>query len=151
MARLGEVPRPAARTPSAWIVRDRSAAEMPVVVPRRASTVTVKAVVWRSVLSSTISGMRRASSRSPGSATQITPEVCHEERDLLGGRGIGGDDEVAPVLPVVVADHDDGLAGGDGPDGLLDGRRTFGSGGRSAPPVVTSSKRSPVRIAHACA
>ena len=53
----------------------RSAAEMPVVVPCRASTETVKAVRCDSVLSATISGSRSSSSRSPSIGMQITPLV----------------------------------------------------------------------------
>lgn len=50
----------------------RSAAEIPVVVPVRASTETVNAVRIVSLFSVTIRGNRSSSSRRPGRAAQIT-------------------------------------------------------------------------------
>ena len=47
--------------------------------------------------------------------------VADGEGHQLGGRLRGGEDDVALVLPVLVVHHDDGLAGGDVGDGLLDG------------------------------
>ena len=65
-------------SPSTWIAFARSAAEMPVVTPWRASTETVKAVPnwawfwwWPTII-----GMRSASSRSPVVGAQMTPLVC---------------------------------------------------------------------------
>jgi hypothetical protein len=52
---------------------DRSAAEIPVVTPRRASMETVKAVLRRSVFEATIKGISRSSRRSPSTGMQITP------------------------------------------------------------------------------
>ena len=62
---------------SARTVAHRSAAEMPVVVPTRASTDTVKAVRWPSVFSlpDTISGSCNSSRRPPSMGRQITPLV----------------------------------------------------------------------------
>jgi hypothetical protein len=76
MARADEVL--GARAPgsaSAWIVSARSAAEIPVVTPAARSTETVNAVPCTSWLLLTISGRSRASSRSPVSEVQITPDV----------------------------------------------------------------------------
>ncbi len=56
-------------------MRARSAAEMPVVTPSRASTDTVNAVRWDSVLAVTISGISSSSSRSPVIDVTMTPEV----------------------------------------------------------------------------
>jgi hypothetical protein len=57
------------------MVEARSVAEIPVVVPCRKSTLTVKAVRWASVLAVTMSGSSNASARSGSSGTQITPDV----------------------------------------------------------------------------
>ena len=54
---------------------DRSAAEMPVVTPSRASTLRVKAVRIRSVFCEVISGRCSRSSSAPRIGTQITPLV----------------------------------------------------------------------------
>ncbi len=56
-------------------MRARSPAEMPVVTPSRASTLTVNAVRIRSELCGVINGSCSRSSTSPGSGTQITPLV----------------------------------------------------------------------------
>src|SRR5581483_6693967 len=48
--------------------------------------------------------------------------VADHEGDALGGDLLGGDDEVALVLPVGVVDDDDELPPGDGGDRLVDGR-----------------------------
>ena len=63
----------------------RSAAEMPVLVPRRASTETVNAVRWLSVLSATISGSRSSSSRCPSTGMQITPLVWRIMKAIASG------------------------------------------------------------------
>ncbi len=63
----------------------RSAAEMPVVVPWRASTDTVNAVRWLSVLSATISGSRSSSSRWPSTGMQITPLVWRIMNAIASG------------------------------------------------------------------
>ena len=57
-------------------VLDRSAAEMPVVTPSLASTLTVNAVRIRSLFCEVISGSWSRSSSSPSIGTQITPLVC---------------------------------------------------------------------------
>ena len=59
-----------ASTRTVWA---RSAAEMPVVTPSRASTEIVYAVRIRSLLCGVISGISSRSSIVPGIGTQITP------------------------------------------------------------------------------
>ena len=59
-----------ASTRAVWA---RSAAEMPVVTPSRASTEIVYAVRSRSLLCGVISGISSRSSMSAGIGTQITP------------------------------------------------------------------------------
>ncbi len=82
----------------------------------------MKAVRWDSVLSLTMSGMSSSSSRSPVSGDADQPGgVAHEEGDLLGRGGLGGHDQVALVLAVLVVDHHDDLAPADGRDGVGDG------------------------------
>ena len=88
----------------------RSAAEIPVVVPRRASTVTVNAVPCASAPCATIGGRCSASQRSPGRATQSdAARVAEDEGDRLGGGLLGGEDQVALVLAVGVVHDDDRL------------------------------------------
>ena len=58
------------------IVTARSGAEVPVVTPRRASTVTVKAVPIGAVFSFTIMEMLSMSRRSPVIGTQTSPRPC---------------------------------------------------------------------------
>ncbi len=60
---------------SSRTVRARSAAEMPVSTPSRASTETVYAVPLRSSLTWVIGGSLRRSSSSPVIGAQITPEL----------------------------------------------------------------------------
>ena len=57
------------------IVVARSAAEMPVLIPSRASTLTVNAVRWCSVLWAVIWGRWSRSSSASRIGTQITPLV----------------------------------------------------------------------------
>ena len=59
-----------------WTVRDRSAAEMPVVVPVLASTDTVNAVCKGAVLWRVIMGNWSAFTRSSVRAQQISPRPC---------------------------------------------------------------------------
>src|SRR6478672_8151087 len=70
---------------SACTVVQRSAAEMPVVVPWRASTETVNAVRWLSVLSATMSGRRSSSRRGPSTGMQITPLVWRIMNAIASG------------------------------------------------------------------
>src|SRR5581483_4674907 len=76
---------PVLRSMSARMVVARSAAEMPVLVPALASTETVNAVRWLSVLSATISGMRSSSSRAPTTGRQITPLVWRTMKAIPSG------------------------------------------------------------------
>ena len=64
-----------AESTSVRMVRARSAAEMPVVTPSRASTLMVNAVRIRSAFCVVISGSCSRSSISPSIGTQITPLV----------------------------------------------------------------------------
>ena len=94
------------------IVRARSAAEMPVVTPSRASMETVKAVWWREALC-------RAMSRRPSffdtlaavSARQMRPRPYLAMKLTASGVAIcAGDDEIAFVLAVLVIDEDEHAA-----------------------------------------
>ena len=103
--------------------RARSAAEMPVVTPSRASTETVYAVLL-AVLVGVVHRRQRRAVRSPApvSGTQMQPLVQRTKNATSLGRGeLGRDDEVALVLPVLVVDHDHRPAGGDVREGALDG------------------------------
>ena len=93
---------------STCTVRARSAAEMPVVTPQRASTDTVKPVPKCESLRPTISGMRSSSSRSArhGDADQAAAVAGHEV-DGVGVDELGGQRQVALVLAVLVVDDDD--------------------------------------------
>ena len=68
----------------------------------------MKAVRWDSVLRATIRGRSSSSARSVviGGADQPRG-VPDEERHLLGRGVLGGHDQVAFVLPVLVVDDDD--------------------------------------------
>jgi hypothetical protein len=86
---------------------------MPVVTPSRASMETVNAVDSGAVLLKRLyplAGERQADQPAP---------VHGHEVDRLGGRLLGGDDQVALVLAVLVIDQDDHAAGGDVGDDFL--------------------------------
>ena len=68
--------RVAAGSIATWTVRARSAAEMPVVTPSRASMLTVNAVESRDSLPCAISGRPSASTRWRVRARQIRPRPC---------------------------------------------------------------------------
>jgi hypothetical protein len=91
-----------------WIVRARSAAEMPVVTPSRASIETVKAVsVARLVLGSVISGRPSSVAALAREARQISPRPCLAMKLIASGVGeLRRDVEVALVLAVLVVDDD---------------------------------------------
>src|SRR5689334_6615130 len=76
---------PVLRSMRALMVAARSEAEIPVVVSALASTDTVKAVRWDSVLSATINGMRSSSRRVPTTGRQITPLVCRTMKAMPSG------------------------------------------------------------------
>ena len=52
---------------------------------------------------------------------QIAGRVPHHERDELRSRLLGGEDQIALVLAILVVDDDDGLTRGDIGDSPLDG------------------------------
>ena len=91
----------------AWIVRARSAAEIPVVTPARASTDTVNAV--RAAV-----GVRSDHQRDLQLVEPLTDHghadhparVPHDEGDRLGSDPLGRHDEIALVLAVRVVDDD---------------------------------------------
>ena len=90
------------------MVRARSAAEMPVVTPSFASIEVVKAVSWRVPLWRLISSRPSCSTRLPGQreADQAAAVLGHEV-DRVGSRHLGGDDEIALILPILVVDQDE--------------------------------------------
>ena len=134
MAGLDEVARrrePGRSRPA--IVRARSAAEMPVVTPSRASIETVNAVsngdsFFAAIRSSPSSSQRSGVERE---ADQPAPLPRHEV-DRLGRRELGGDREVALVLAVLVVADDDHPPGADVLDRLLDRARTAALIGRTS-------------------
>ena len=91
-----------------WMVCARSAAEMPVVTPSRASTDTVKAVCRRASLWLVIGGRSSSPQRCGGEreADEAAALLGHEV-DLLGGGELGRHREVALVLAVLVVADDD--------------------------------------------
>ena len=68
-----------------WIVRLRSAAEMPVVTPSRASTLTVKAVPSGASLCSVIGRRPSWSARSSVRQRQIRPRACVAMKLIASG------------------------------------------------------------------
>ena len=95
-----------------WMVRARSAAEMPVLTPSRASMETVKAVCRRAWL--WLHHGRQvelgAALRRERQADQAAAVRGHEV-DGLGGGELGGHGQVALVLAVLVVAHDDHASG----------------------------------------
>jgi hypothetical protein len=98
---------PLAASIATAMVRARSAAEMPVVTPSRASIETVKAVSWRVPL---VWPSARAELLDPllgqRQADQAAAVLGHEV-DRVGRRHLRGDDEVALILAVLVVDQDE--------------------------------------------
>ena len=93
------------------------------IVPSARSTVTVNAVRnWSAFAAGgTISGSaERVATLAGQCRADDARGVPHEERDGLGRGGIGGHDQVALVLAVLVVGHHDDAAGGDGGDRRLD-------------------------------
>ena len=123
--RPGEVAGTVDGSASSRIVCARSAAEMPVATPSRASTETVYAVPRRSWLVWYIGGSSSRSQSASVSGTQMKPgRVADHERHQLRRRQLGGEDQVALVLAVLVVDHDDRPARRDVRDRPLDGRES---------------------------
>ena len=122
-----------------WIVRARSAAEMPVEMPSRASIETVNAVpcgasfwsvIWRRPSSSQRSGVRQR---------QIRPAaVGRHEVDRVGRHELRRDRQVALVLAILVVDDDDEPARADLLDRVLDRRERarLALGGRAHAAIV---------------
>ena len=108
-----------------WIVRLRSAAEMPVVTPSRASTETVNAVPSGASLWSVIGRRPSSSARSSVRQRQISPRACVAMKLIASGvANWAAIVEVALVLAVRVVDDDDHAALADVLDRLLDRSRT---------------------------
>ena len=106
-----------------WMVWLRSAAEMPVVTPSRASTETVNAVPSGASLWSVIGRRPSWSVRSSVRQRQISPRACVAMKLIASGRRkLGGDHEVALVLAVRVVDDDDEPSRANILDRLFDGR-----------------------------
>ena len=82
------VARPSLRRSRPRSVRARSAAEMPVVTPSRASIETVKAVSWRVPLSRLIRSRPSWSTRSLVIARQIRPRPCVAMKLIASGVAI---------------------------------------------------------------
>ena len=106
-----DLPAPVFGSMAARMVAARSKADIPVVTPSLASMETVKAVWNRAVFSETISGSWSSSIRSVGQGqADQAPAVLGHEVDDVRGDLLGGDHEVALVLPVLVVDDDDQAA-----------------------------------------
>ena len=113
----------ASRATATRMVSARSRAEMPVVMPWRASMLTVNAVPRGERLSvghhrqpqrrDLLLGQRQADEPAP---------VARHEVDRLGRDQIGGHGQVALVLAILVVDQDDHAAGADRVDGPSTGR-----------------------------
>ena len=110
-----------------WIVWLRSAAEIPVVTPSRASTETVKAVPSGASLWSVIGRRPSSSVRSSVRQRQIRPRACVAMKLIASGvANWAAIDEVALVLAVRVVDDDDEPSRANILDRLLDGRERSG-------------------------
>ena len=113
----------AAGSIATWIVRARSAAEMPVVTPSRASIETVNGV-WNG--DSFLAAIRSSPSSSQRSGRQRQADqpaaVRGHEVDRLGRDELRRHREVALVLAVLVVAHHDHAAGADLLDRLFDRR-----------------------------
>ncbi len=100
---------------------------MPVVMPSAASIDSVKLVRRSRSVSLTISGRRSCVQRSRVSVRQIRPRPKRAMKLMSSGRTqLGGHQQVAFVLAVLVVDDDDHLAGGEVGEDVLDsveGRR----------------------------
>src|SRR5215208_2869204 len=68
-----------------WIVRARSAAEMPVVTPSRASTEIVKAVLKGDSFLAAMRSSPSSSQRSPASDRQMRPRPCFAMKLIASG------------------------------------------------------------------
>ena len=111
-----------------WMVCARSAAEMPVVTPSRASTETVNAVCRRASLWAVMGGRSSSAQRCGVRHEAHEPAaLLGHEVHLLGGRELRGHREVALVLAVLVVADDDHLALAQIVERLGDGRRTAAS------------------------
>ena len=117
----------ASRATATRMVSARSRAEMPVVIPRRASMLTVNAVCVASAvvgghhrqrqLRHALLGQRQADEPAP---------LARHEVDRLGRHQIGGHRQVALVLAILVVDQDHHAAGADRLDRARDRRVALG-------------------------
>jgi hypothetical protein len=87
------------------MVRARSAALMPVVMPLAASTLTWKSVRKFSVFCATICSMPNCFSRSKVVGTQISPRPCLAMKLMSGRDAFGGHDQIAFIFPVGIIHH----------------------------------------------
>ena len=111
-----------------WTVRARSKAEVPVVMPVRASIGRERRAH--------AAGVRRRPGGSRWSRSQMAADIARQtmpqplrdhEVDRLGRDLLGGDDQVALVLAVLVIDQDDHAPVAQLLEGLLDGAERGGS------------------------
>ncbi len=103
-------------------VRARSKAEVPVVMPVRASIDCVNGVACGSTLAPWTGASCSRSQIAGDMARQTMPQPLRIMKLIASGRGIlGGDDQVALVLAVLVIDQDDHAAGLQFGQGLFDG------------------------------
>ena len=122
VARAGEVGRPSyCGSTAVRIVFARSAAEMPVVTPSRASIEMVNAVPMLDVLSCVCGGKLELVAAVFGQRqTDQAAAVDRHEIDDLRRHLLGRTDEIALILAVFVIDDDDHPAVANILDGLFD-------------------------------
>ena len=130
-----------------WMVSARSAALMPVVMPRAASTLTWKSVRKLSRFCRTMRSMPSCCSRSAVVGTQIRPRPYLAMKFTAAGvTNCAGHDQVAFVLAVGVVHDDDHFAAADvGDDGFDAVERIFHSAGTSV--IPKSRERQPQNAA----
>ena len=93
------------------MVRARSAALIPVVMPSRASIETVKAVSWRLPLERAIGSQpQRVDALLGQREADQAAAVARHEVDRVGRRHLRRDDQVALIFAVVVVDEDEHAA-----------------------------------------
>ena len=143
---------PASRATATRMVSARSRAEMPVVIPWRASMLTVNAVCAASRLSAVIIGSPswRHALLGQRQADEAAPVAGHEV-DRLGRDQVGGHRQVALVLAILVVDQDDHPAGADRPRWRARRRRAIASARLSGQRRTSAASRSTAARAGVCA